>query len=442
MKSDGKTTHGMPYLSSRRETLKAGLSLGAALGIGGLGGLTVVGSAAAQDRSPWEDLPAGESAKPSGLQLRTIGLGVSVQERFLQEFKRRSGHQTVGKVAGLTPMITEWLAGGYSNYDTNETNANRNAALWNAGLLQPIPVDKVKPWQFARDLYTSDAALGYDKVSSWPLVEIWVDPASQQEFKLVPQFFNCDSIGYRYDLTGEDITSWGSLVDLKYKGKVGIFNDSLLTPGWCAGYLKKNGLADIKRTDNMSHEEVDTVIDFLIEKKKEGQFRAIWEDYGQCVNLLASGEVWLADAWNPVVEDVKKEGVVCKYAFPKEGFTAWFHGVAVAKDTPNLEAAIDYVNFCLEGWWGAQVAPQGYYSPTTTCERYLKDSFKTDPEKEFSDYQWWYEGGASEEPKEGWPIRGRDTGSFSKRWANIMHWMVWPDDPDYYAQRWNDFLAA
>ena len=52
------------------------------------------------------------------------------------------------------------------NYDTNETNANRNAALWDTGLLQPIPVDKVMPWQYARDTYTSDEALGYDPVSS------------------------------------------------------------------------------------------------------------------------------------------------------------------------------------------------------------------------------------------------------------------------------------
>jgi spermidine/putrescine-binding protein len=339
-------------------------------------------------------------------------------------------------------MITEWLAGGYKNYDTNETNANRNAALWNAGLLQAIPVEQVKPWQFARDLYTSKDALGYNADNGWPLAEIWVNPDDQKEFKLVPQFFNCDSIGYRYDLIGRDIDSWGSLVDPEFKGKVGIFNDSLLTPGWCAGYMKKNGLADIKDTANMTNDEVDTVIDFLIERKQDGQFRVIWEDYGQCVNLLASGDIWLADAWNPVVEDVKKQGVVCKYAFPKEGFTAWFHGVAVAKDTPNLQAAIDYVNFCLEGWWGAQVAPQGYYSPTTTCENYLKDSKKTDPDGEFNDYDWWYNGGASPDPKPGWPIRGRDTGSFEKRWSNIMHWMVWPDDPDYYAERWNDFLSA
>ena len=213
-----------PRIAASRQSTRhpeGGPVPGAALGVSGLSGLTIVGGAAAQGRNPWEDLPKGESAAATGLQLRTIGLGVSVQDRFLKEFERRTGHETIGKVTGLTPMITEWLAGGYANYDTNETNANRNAALWNAGLLQPIPVDRLMPWQYARDLYTSDEALGYDPVTGWPLAEIWVDPANQKEFKLVPQFFNCDSIGYRYDLTGEDIDSWGALVDPKYKGKVG-----------------------------------------------------------------------------------------------------------------------------------------------------------------------------------------------------------------------------
>jgi hypothetical protein len=92
------------------------------------------------------------------------------------------------------------------------------------------------------------------------------------------------------------------------------------------------------------------------------------------------------------VEDVKKQNVACKYAFPKEGFTAWFHGVAIRKDTPKLPAALDYVNFCLEGWWGAQVATQGYYSPSATADVYLR-TYRTS--KSYNDYQWWYEGGSS-----------------------------------------------
>ena len=448
----------------RRKLIRSGLQAGAALGVAGLAGLTVVGgpgTALAQEDptidpnapeweprlnharrastagNPWQKTRA---PCPPGLQVRTIGLGVSVQDRFLNEFERRTGHSTSGKVTTLTAMITEWLAGGAQNYDTNETNANRNQALWDTGLLQPIPVGSVIPWQYARDTYTSTEALGYDPVSGYPLAEVWVDPANQTEFKLVPQFYNCDSIGYRYDLTEEDITSWGALLDEKYAGKVAILNDSLLTPGWAAGYLKASGQMEIARTDNLTHEELDQVIDFMIERKRAGQFRAIWEDYGQCVNLLASGEVWLADAWNPVVEDVKKQDVVCKYATPQEGFTAWFHGIAVQKDTPNLEAALDYINFCLEGWWGSQVALQGYYSPTTTCDIYLQEARDTSPD--YTDYEWWYQGGSGPEPKEGWPLTGRDTGSYDTRWGNIMHWMTWPDDPDYYATRWNDFLSA
>ena len=142
------TKNGLPI--SRRDVLRAGLSTGAALGVGGLAGLTVVGGAAADQRQAWEDLPQGQNAPATNLQLRTIGLGVSVQDRFLMSSSAAPGTGT-GKVTTLTAMITEWLAGGYQNYDTNETNANRNAALWDTGLLQPIPVEKVIPWKYARD---------------------------------------------------------------------------------------------------------------------------------------------------------------------------------------------------------------------------------------------------------------------------------------------------
>src|SRR2546430_16515353 len=105
-------------------------------------------------------------------------MGVPVQDRCIRELERRTGHKATGKVTGLTPMITEWLAGGYRNYDTNETNANRNAALWNAKLPQPIPGGKVVPWKAAPDLFTKPKALGHDEVSGWPLVEILGNPTA------------------------------------------------------------------------------------------------------------------------------------------------------------------------------------------------------------------------------------------------------------------------
>jgi putative spermidine/putrescine transport system substrate-binding protein len=485
------------YKVNRRELLRQGLQVGAALGVAGLGGLTIVGCGggseaptatsapssaattapatapatsapsqlatapagatsaattgewtpsvtgkkASERKYLWENLAQGETVPSTGLEVRTIGLGVTVQDRFLNEFMRRTGHKASGKIASLTQMITEWLAGGYKNYDTNETNASRNPALWDNGLLQPIPVEKVIPWKYARDTFVSNKAAGFEAPTGWPLKETWVDVATQKEFKLVPTVYNCDGIGYRYDLIGDDITSWGSLVDPKFKGKVAIMNDSILTPGWVAGYLNKAGIIKTVQDNDLTKEELDKVIDWLIEQKKAGQFRVIWDDYGTLVNLLASGEVWLADAWEPVIQDVRKQGVAAKYASPKEGYQAWYIGIAVAKDTPGLDAVLDYVNFFLEGWLGGQVASQGYYSPTTTCEEYLK-TMHTSSEK-YNDYEYWYLGGENgDSPAKGWPTNGRDGGSYSTRWGNVMHWEIWPKEADYYTKRWNDFLSA
>ena len=190
----------------------------------------------------------------------------------------------------------------------------------------------------------------------------------------------------------------------------------------------------------MTHEELDQVIDYLIERRQAGQFRAIWEDYGQCVNLLASGEIWLADAWNPVVEDVKKQDVVCKYAFPEGRLHRLVPRHRGAEGHPEPEAALDYVNFCLEGLVGLPGGGAGLLLADDDLRRLPAKPRNTSPD--YTDYEWWYKGGSSPEPKEGWPLTGRDTGAYDTRWGNLMHWMTWPDDPDYYATRWNDFLSA
>ena len=66
-----------------------------------------------------------------------------------------------------------------------------------------------------------------------------------------------------------------------------------------------------------------TVIDFLIEKKKEGQFRVIWTGFEQAVNLLDK-QGGLRDGL------LGAHGICCRnqgpeavYADPKEGYLLW-----------------------------------------------------------------------------------------------------------------------
>src|SRR5206468_9796057 len=84
-----------------------------------------------------------------------------------------------------------------------------------------------------------------------------------------------------------------------------------------------NKLASIKDPANMTPAEIKTVVDFLIEKKKAGQFRVIWSSFEQSVNLLTSREVYVMDCWEPMVFVAKKKGVNAVYAAPKEGYLLW-----------------------------------------------------------------------------------------------------------------------
>ena len=86
------------------------------------------------------------------------------------------------------------------------------------------------------------------------------------------------------------------------------------------------------------------------------------------MNLMASKEVVIADAWQPAVMAIKAQGVDCKYAVPVEGYRAWSIGISVIKDTPNYEAALAYANYWLSGPPAITVSEQGYYSPVTTIQ--------------------------------------------------------------------------
>src|SRR3990167_6759307 len=66
----------------------------------------------------------------------------------------------------------------------------------------------------------------------------------------------------------------------------------------------------------------------LIEAKKQGQFRALWKDFNESVNLMASGEVVIQSMWSPAVTAVRTKGIACNFQPLKEGYRAWAAGHA------------------------------------------------------------------------------------------------------------------
>ncbi|SLN09885.1 hypothetical protein ROJ8625_00118 [Roseivivax jejudonensis] len=364
--------------------------------------------------------------------LRTVGLSVTVQERILNNFQEQSGVGSVSGKADIFPNTQTELLSGSTAYDCWEIIGERLPAMTITETISPIPVADLQNWNAIRDTFvqTDDRMEARAQISG----QIWADD-EQSQLWMVPSVYNFDSIGYRPDLVdAEEANTWTALFDEKFKGKTGLNVDPLIAFGQAILAMNSMGMLEVPNPGNPSREEIDEAAAFLIDKKKQGQFRALWGDFGELVNLLASGEMILADAWQPAVMAVKAQGIQCSYAVPREGYRAWAIGVTQIASSPNAAAVKAYADYWLSGPPGIIVSEQGYYSPTTT----IKDVM--DPAK----YGFWYEG----KPWEGAPERGiqegetRDGGSLEERASHVSYWHQWPDEYDHLIMRWDEFLSA
>ncbi len=407
----------MKHLRTSRRRFMAGA--GAAAGVATFGqGLIWPGMARAQDLANQE--------------LRTVGLSVTVQERILNDFKAASGVGSVSGKAAIFPDTQTELLSGTDAYDCWETIGERLPAVIATKNIEPIPTGALSNWGNIRDIFVEgNPAL---QPTAQIAGQIWAD-AAKTTLWMVPTVFNFDSIGYRPDLVDpEEANTWTALFDEKFRGKTGLNVDPLIAFGQAILAMNSLGLLEVPNPGNPSIEEIDEAAAFLISKKRDGQFRALWGDFGELVNLLASGEMVLADAWQPAVMAVKAQGVPCSYAVPREGYRAWSIGISQITGTPNAEAVRAYADYWLSGPPAIIVSEQGYYSPTTNIQQVM------DPDK----YAFWYEGA----PWSGAPERGinegeiRDGGSLAERASKVNYWHQWPDEYDHLIMRWDEFLSA
>ena len=405
--------------SGRRRVLKAGMGA-AALALGG-------GTPFLNSRRAF-----AQAAKLKSEQLRTIGLSVTVQDRILAAFQKESGVGGTTGTAATFPDAQTKILSGSTDYDCWECIGERLPAITQSDKADPVPVSALKNWNSIRDTFT--------KVNpKWPekaqiVGQIWKDQAHTTLW-MVPTVYNYDSVGYNPDkVSAEEANTWSAIFDKKWKGKSGLNTDPLIAFGEAIMAMNTMGMSDVKNPGNPSAKEIDEASKFLISKKKEGQFRALWGDFGELVNYMASGEMVVCDAWQPAVMAVKAQGKPCKYAVPKEGYRAWTIGITPLVGSPNHDAVIAYADYWLSGPPGITVSEQGYYSPTTK----IKDVM--DPAR----YAFWYDG----KPWTGKPDRGikdgdlRDGGSLATRAANVAYWHQWPDEYDHLIQKWDEFLNA
>jgi putative spermidine/putrescine transport system substrate-binding protein len=385
------------------------------------------------------------------ITLRYLGTAVNQDKKIAEKFEADTGIK-IQYIAVTTDDVTKRAVTAPNSFDLIDTEYFSLKKIIPTGNLLGIDTKRIKNADKITTLFTKGEVAG-KKVGDQgtaPKKVMYLESAAAKTFAaaptqfmtLIPTVYNADTLGIRPDLIKRPIESWAELLNPEFKGKAAILNIPSIGIMDAAMVVEAKGLYKYPDKGNMTKKEIDLTIKTLIEAKKAGQFRALWKDFNESVNLMASGEVVIQSMWSPAVTAVRTKGIACTFQPLKEGYRAWAAGFGVPKSVKGRKAdgVYEFINWFLDGWAGAYLNRQGYYSAVLETAK-----AKMEP------YEWayWMEGKPAE--KDILSPNGdllqkagavRDGGSYETRMGGIACWNALMDENAYMVQKWNEFVAA
>ena len=293
-------------------------------------------------------LPKSATAQSGPLKFWAPGIA-RVGEQDWSTMMEQSGIEiaAIAKSARADESIQKMVVGdGNALYDAMTDNGGgMEDALASQGAIAELDVSRIPNWANIEERYLEGGEAA-DTI--------------RHEGKVVaiPYISNADTLAFNHDVIGDELNSWEALFDAQFKGRAAMQNDFGPTLTNTAIYLKESGKQDIENPSDMSEAEVKGVCQFLIEKKKAGQFRTFWDGFQNGVDLLASEEVLVSSCWEPIqIVASRRSGKDIRYGTMKEGHQAWNNIVMLTmggKERGMEDAFYKLADLYLSTWFGAR----------------------------------------------------------------------------------------
>ncbi len=324
-------------------------------------------------------LGMGCNRKPQTQDIRffgtaTLDAGAEGWQKLQADLGARMLFKDNGNDAG--PVIAQMTAGSAgTDYDLGGLLGGAEAVL--AG------PESILPWDLS-------------KIPNWKTAWEWaknIDHARWQGRQYgLPLVVNADSMIYLPDrikaVPGYEsgvIDTYAAVFDPRLKGKTSMEDAWVNSAIFTAIYLKQNGKLTIKDPGNLTETELKGVMEFLIDNKRSGQFRKLWNGWEQGVEVLRSGEVIAMTGWEPIVKALTDQGINAKYAVPKEGYEGWsidllLHAGAAKRGIVDLCHQV--ANWFHGGYYATALAvSRGYAVPNDSAVAYVRANNPKDGQK-------------------------------------------------------------
>lgn len=166
--------------------------------------------------------------------------------------------------------------------------------------------------------------------------------------------------GYMWGTTGfiynpqwverEDLSSWGALLNPKFKGKIYMkdaFRDvySVVVLYAYRDEIEAGTVTRDELVRDITPERIARVEEVLLQAKENV---AGWEvDFGK--EEMTKGKTWMNLSWSGdaqwAIDEAKEVGVTLEYTVPQEGSNVWFDGWCIPIYAKNPKAASWFINY-------------------------------------------------------------------------------------------------
>ena len=268
-------------------------------------------------------------------EINILNYGANAAEGVYKEFEKETGIKVNEKTFDDMHYMYQEVASGKVKYDVILVSDDRADKMIKEDMLQKINKDNIPN---IVNMNEGDMGKEYDPNNDYT----------------VPYMNGTIGLIYNTETVDEDIDSWKSLFDPKYKNEVFMFDNMRDTIGVA---LKTLGYS----LNSTNPEELEEAKELLIKQKQE-----INPVYGadEVLDLMKSGEKKIAMIWSGEGLNLEAEDSKFKYVIPEEGADYSKDSWAIPKDASNVSGAEKFINFMSNKDIALRTADEiGYTSP-------------------------------------------------------------------------------
>ena len=265
------------------------------------------------------------SSAVSAQELNIFGWANEMPDEVIEDFEKESGITVTFDTFDSNEAMLAKLEAGASGYDLVNPSQYAVQILKNRALVAELDHSRIATYD---NIGPSFKEVSYDSGNVFSIPYVW----------------GTTGLAYNKTCVEEPITSWKSLFDEKYKGRIYMLDNMLAA--YIAG-LQVNGFS----ANTSDPAEIEKGTETLIAQK------SLLAGYNSTnfADLVSSGEACIVQSWSSSVLQAIADNPDVVYVLPEEGGTMWIDGYSILNDAPNVDAAYQFLSYILRPEVAAKV---------------------------------------------------------------------------------------